>query len=185
MNDSSITAEILEPYAQALMAIAKSNDLVDPFSSNIADILELFKQSDDLDSLLSSPVMADEIKKNVLRQLLAEQSHPLVMNFLMLLVDRKRIMFLPGICKQFQALVRELKQTVLAEVTSAVSLSDEQQEAIRQKVLTITSAQHVELDLIQDTDLIGGVIIKIGSQVIDASLRGQLRRIGLKLSATT
>jgi len=185
MNDASVTAEILEPYAQALMAIAKSHDLVDPFSGNVAYILELFQQSDDLVEFLSSPVMADEAKKNVLRQLLAEQVHPFMMNFLLLLVDRKRVMFLPGICKQFQTLVRELKQTVLAEVVSTMPLSDEQQEAIRQKVLSITNAQHVDLEITQDADLIGGVIIKIGSQVIDASLRGQLRRIGLKLSATT
>jgi F-type H+-transporting ATPase subunit delta len=185
MNDSSVTAEILDPYAQAMMAIAKSHDLVDPFSDNAAYILELFKQSTDLTEFLSSPVMEDGVKKNVLRQLFAEHVHPFVMNFMMLLVDRKRIMFLQGICKQFQALVREQRQIVLAEVISAVPLSDEQQEAVRQKVLAITNAQQVELEMSQDADLIGGVIIKIGSQVIDASLRGQLRRISLKLSAST
>jgi F-type H+-transporting ATPase subunit delta len=79
-------------------------------------------------------------------------------------------------------LVRELKHTVLAEVVSAVPLSEDQQSAVRAKVQAMTGAQQVELEMTQDADLIGGVVIKVGSQVIDASLRGQLRRIGLKLN---
>jgi F-type H+-transporting ATPase subunit delta len=78
-----------------------------------------------------------------------------------------------------------LKQTVLAEVTSAVELSESQQQSVREKVTAMTGAQQVELDTKIDPELIGGVIITVGSQVIDASLRGQLRRIGLRLSSST
>src|SRR3712207_9493803 len=105
-----------------------------------------------------------------------------MMNFLMLLVDRRRILFLDGILKQFQARLRQLKQAVLADVTSAVELTDEQRQAVSEKVKAMTNAQEVELNAKIDPDLIGGVIIKVGSQVVDASLRGQLRRIGLSLS---
>ena len=88
------------------------------------------------------------------------------------------------ILQQFQAKVRELKQAVLAEVISAVELSDEQKETVRQKVQRMTEARSVELETRVDPDLIGGVIIQIGSQVLDASIRGQLRRIGLQLGAS-
>jgi F-type H+-transporting ATPase subunit delta len=100
-------------------------------------------------------------------------------------VDRRRIQFLEAIGKQYQALLRKLNQTVLAEVTSAVELSDSQKQSVREKVQAITSAHQVELDTKIDPDLIGGVIIKVGSQVVDASLRGQLRRIGIRLSSAT
>jgi F-type H+-transporting ATPase subunit delta len=89
---------------------------------------------------------------------------------------------LPAICEQYQELLRKLKQAVLAEVTSAVELSDEQKQAVREKVIAITGAREVDLETQVDRDLIGGVIIKVGSQVVDASLRGQLRRISLRLS---
>ncbi|HBE47932.1 MAG TPA: ATP synthase F1 subunit delta, partial [Cyanobacteria bacterium UBA11369] len=92
------------------------------------------------------------------------------------------ILFLEGIAKQYLALLRKLNQAVLAEVTSAVALSEEQQNAVREKVIAMTGARSVDLDLKTDPDLIGGVIIKVGSQIVDASLRGQLRRISLRLS---
>ncbi|MGB7486587.1 MAG: ATP synthase F1 subunit delta, partial [Phormidesmis sp.] len=103
---------------------------------------------------------------------------------LMLLVDKGRIYLVKPILQQFQAQVRELKQTVLAEVISAIELSDEQKETVRQKVQGMTKANAVELETKVDPDLIGGVIIQIGSQVLDASIRGQLRRIGLQLGAS-
>jgi F-type H+-transporting ATPase subunit delta len=81
------------------------------------------------------------------------------------------------------ARLRELNQTVLAEVTSAVPLSDAQQQTVREKVQDLTSASQVEIETKIDADLIGGVIIKVGSQVIDASLRGQLRRLGIRLNS--
>lgn len=105
------------------------------------------------------------------------------MNFLKILVDRRRIGFLLGICQHYQSLLRKLKQSVLAQVTSAVELNEAQQQSVREKVLALTNAQQVELETKIDPDLIGGVIIKVGSQVIDASLRGQLRRIGLRLNS--
>jgi F-type H+-transporting ATPase subunit delta len=70
-------------------------------------------------------------------------------------------------------------------VASAVELTDEQKQSVREKVIAMTSANQVELNTKIDPDLIGGVIIKVGSQVVDASLRGQLRRIGLRLSSAT
>jgi F-type H+-transporting ATPase subunit delta len=101
----------------------------------------------------------------------------------MLLVDRRRIIFLEGIGQQYLSLLRKLNQTVLADVTSAVALSEAQQQAVREKVQGMTGARSVELQTQIDRDLIGGVIIKVGSQIIDASLRGQLRRIGISLGA--
>ena len=99
----------------------------------------------------------------------------------MILVDRRRIIFLEGICQHFRTLLRKLNNIVLAEVTSAVELTDEQRQAVIDKVKSITQAQDVELVNRLDQGLIGGVIIKVGSQVIDASLRGQLRRLSISL----
>ncbi len=68
-------------------------------------------------------------------------------------------------------------------MTSAVPLSESQQETIKEKVIAMTGAHQVELSAKIDSDIIGGVIIKVGSQVIDASLRGQLRRLSLRLNS--
>jgi len=185
MKGSLVSAEVLEPYAEALMSIAQSTDLIDRFGEDVSSLLNLLENSEELQLFLGSPVVKEEDKKAVLRQISGDQLHPYIMNFLMLLVDRRRIRFLQGILKQFQAQLRELKQTIVAEVISAVELTDAQRQSVSEKVKAMTSANQVELDSKIDPDLIGGVIIKVGSQVIDASLRGQLRRIGISLSRAT
>jgi F-type H+-transporting ATPase subunit delta len=181
---SVVSAEILEPYAKALMSIARNQDLTTRFGDDANYLIGLLSESEELRQFLASPVIKAEPKKAVLRQITGEQVHQYMMSFLMLLVDRGRILFLADICKQYQALLRELNQTVLAEVVSAVELNEAQQDAVRQKVMELVNARQVELETKIDPDLIGGVIIKVGSQVVDASLRGQLRRIGLRLTAS-
>ncbi|MBD2182310.1 ATP synthase F1 subunit delta [Aerosakkonema funiforme] len=183
MKGSLISAEVLEPYAEALMSVAQSHNQVDKIGEDVSGLLSLLQSSPELGDFLSNPIIEAEAKKAVLQQLVGEQVHPYTMNILKLLVDRRRIMFLQGICEHFQDLLRQIKQTALAEVTSAVELSEAQRQAIVERVKALSGAQQVELKTEIDRDLIGGVIIKVGSQVLDASLRGQLRRIGMRLSA--
>jgi len=183
VSSSMVSAEVLEPYAEALMSLAQSQDLTDRIGEDMRALLDLLKNSEELRQFLESPVVQSQDKKAVLRQIAGDQLHPYTLNILMMLVDRRRIIFLEGICQHYQALLRQLNQTVLAEVTSAVELTEAQQQSVREKVMAMTNARQVELDSKLDPELIGGVIIKVGSQVIDASLRGQLRRIGLRLSS--
>lgn len=183
MIDSMVVSEIAEPYARALMSLAQEHQLTDKFGEDASFLLELLNTSDDLEPFLANPLVPVEAKKGVIQNLVGDNVHPYIQNFLGLLVDRTRIMFLGGILRQYQALLRELNQTALAEVVAAVELSDEQKERVKQKVREFTGAQQVELQVTLDPSLLGGLVIKVGSQVIDASLRGQLRRIGLQLSA--
>jgi F-type H+-transporting ATPase subunit delta len=185
MKGSLLSSEVLEPYAEALMSLAQSNDLTQRLGEDVAALLNLLEESGELRQFLASPIVSAENKKAVLQQIGGEELHPFMKNFLKILVDRRRIVFLEGICKHYQALLRKLNQAVLAEVASAVELTDVQKQSVREKVIAMTSANQVELNTKIDPDLIGGVIIKVGSQVVDASLRGQLRRIGLRLSSAT
>lgn len=173
---------IAEPYAEAMMSVAQSQNLTEKFGEDARALMELVKSSPELQKFLGDPLVPAGKRKEVIRQVIADQVHPLMMNFLMLLVDKKRIRFLETICQEYLNRLRELNQTVLAEVTSAVELSEEQKQSVREKVKSVSGAREVELATKVDRDLIGGVIIKVGSQVFDASLRGQLRRISLRLS---
>lgn len=182
MNTLTVT-EVAEPYAQALMSLAQSSNLTDQIGEDTRSLLALLDESEDFRLLITSPLIEASKKKAVIGQIVRDQVQPYTLSFLMLLIDRGRILVLPEVCKQYQTLLRQIKQAVLAEVTSAVELSDEQKEAIRQKVKSTTQAAEVELETRVDPELLGGVIIKVGSQVFDASLRGQLRKIGLRLGA--
>ncbi len=183
MKDSgAVKGEILKRYAQALLSVAQGGNVLEAVEQDINSLLEALKGSEELREFLNSPIYDASAKKAVLNQVLGDGVNPYTRNFLLVLVDRRRIMLLEGICKEFQALVRKLNQTVLADVISVKELSEDQKNVIKQKVAALTGARLVELETRLDPELIGGVIIKIGSQVIDASLRGQLRRISLRLS---
>lgn len=184
MSSTTVSLEIADPYAQALMSLAKEQQIEDQLGQNSQDVLELLKASDELQSFLENPLISEDAKKGVLQQISADL-HPLFANFLKLLVDKGRIGFLNPILKRYQELLRQLRKTVLAEVTSAVELSDDQKNQIRQKVTKMTEAEQVDLEVNLDPDLLGGVIIKVGSQVVDASLRGQLRRLSMQLNSAT
>ncbi len=180
---SKVNTQVLQPYASALMSLAKSNNLSEEFGNEIRSLLGLLESSEDLRQFLGNPLIKPDAKKAVIKQIAGEDMNPLMRSFLSLLIDKGRILFLEGIGKQYLTQLRELNQTVLAEVTSAVPLSDAQQQTVREKVQAMTSARQVEIETKIDADLIGGVVIKVGSQVIDASLRGQLRRLGIRLSS--
>lgn len=183
MKGSQLNAEVLEPYAEALMSLAQSTDKTERLGEDVAALVNLLQESPEFQQFLSNPLVKADDKKAVIQTIAGDQFDPYTMNFLKILVDRRRIGFLLGICQHYQSLLRKLTQTVLAQVTSAVELNEAQQQSVREKVLALTNAQQVELETKIDPDLIGGVIIKVGSQVIDASLRGQLRRIGLRLNS--
>jgi len=180
MKGSLASTEIFEPYAEALMAVAQEKNLVGKFGEDVASLLNLLETAPELNTFISSPIVKGEDKKAVLRRI-SQEIDPFISNFLMILIDRRRIIFLEGICQHFRTLLRKLNNIVLAEVTSAVELTNEQRQAVVDKVKSITQAQDVELVNKLDQGLIGGVIIKVGSQVIDASLRGQLRRLSISL----
>ena len=183
MKGSLLSSSIAEPYAQALMSLARSRDLADRFGEDFRTLEQLLEESPALRNFIINPVIDDGDKKAVLRRVMGDDTDPQLINFLMLLVDKRRIVFLEQVVAQYLALLRELNQTVLAEVTSARELNEGQRRAVEDRVRSLSNARGVELKTQIDPDIIGGVIIKVGSQVLDASLRGQLRRIGMSLSA--
>jgi len=182
MTGSIISAKIVDPYAEALMSLAQSQNQTEQFGQDMRDLLGLLQNSPELGSFLGNPVVNPDDKKAVIRRLVGGETSANFVNFLLLLVERRRIAFLEGIANKYLELLRKQNNVVLANVTSAVELNDAQKEVVGNKVKSITGAQGVELTAKVDPDLIGGVIIKVGSQVYDASLRGQLRRLSLNLA---
>ena len=179
--NSSITSEVAEPYAKALMSIADSQNLVDRLGEDMAALRQMLDESADLKQFLDNPLIKPTDKKGVLQRIVGESFHAHTLNFLMLLVDRGRVLFLSDVCRSFQTLLRARKQTVLAQVTSTIALTPEQQQTIVNRVKSMTNAREVEIETTIDPNIIGGIIVKVGSQVIDASIRGQLRRISISL----
>ena len=125
--------------------------------------------------------MSRSVKKEVLKQLFKDQVQEFTLNFLFVLVDRRRISFLNIIIQKYLELTYVLESTTIAELYSVVDLNELQQENLIKKIQLMTNSTKVKLVISKDPDLIGGFIIKIGSKIIDASLSGKLKTMSLYL----
>ena len=88
---NAVTAEIVEPYAEALMSLAKEKNITDAIGDNIRSLKATFDESDDFRTLLASPLVGAEDKKEVIKKIAGGQIDSFLLNFLLLLVDRQRI----------------------------------------------------------------------------------------------
>jgi F-type H+-transporting ATPase subunit delta len=170
------------PYAEAFLQVADARGEADQVVEQAKRVLSLWAESSELREAMASPVLEVEAKKAALEKLFEGQVTPSFLNLLKLLADRNRIGVLDAVLERTLELYREQRQIALATVTSASALSDEQQAALTQKVQAVAGTDKLEINLKVDPDLIGGFVVKVGSKVIDASLAGQVRRLGLALA---
>tara|TARA_Y100001968_G_C18955744_1_gene525281 strand:- start:53 stop:592 length:540 start_codon:yes stop_codon:yes gene_type:complete len=173
---------ITTPYAEAFLQVAESRNEVNEVVEQSKSVLGLWNQSPEFRDAMASPVLEVESKKAALEKLFADQLTPSFLNLLKLLADRQRIGFLDAVLERLLELYRQQRNIALATVTSASVLNEEQQADLLKKVQLVAGTDNLELNLKVDPNLIGGFIVKVGSQVIDASLSGQVRRLGLSLS---
>jgi len=179
----SVVSKVAEPYAEALLDLAKSNNSLKETTNDINIVSQFLANSNDLQKFLSNPLITKEAKKNVVRDILSEQINTKTLKFLLLLVDRGRVSILEKITQRFLELSYQEDSIAIAKVTSSIQLSAQQQQNIAAKLKIISGAKQIKLALKIDPQLIGGFTVEIGSKLIDTSIRGQLRQISSLLGA--
>ena len=180
---SIVLSKVAEPYAEALLDLAKSNDSLKETTNDMNIVSQFLANSSDLKKFLGNPLITKEAKKNVVKDILGEQIDGSTLKFLLLLVDRGRIEVLERIAQKFLELSYKQESIEIAKITSSIQLSAEQQKQIAEKLKVITGAKQIKLALKVDPQLIGGFTIEIGSKMIDTSIRGQLKQISYLLGA--
>ena len=173
--------QIAQPYAAALFDLAKSEGAVDAVESGLASIQKLADESDDFRRFLRSPVISADAKADAVDVILAKaKTSTTVTNFVKVVARNGRLFALPAIINAFNALVATERGEVTAEVTSAAALSGAQlkslADALKAKIgKTVTLTEHV------DPSLIGGLVVKVGSQMIDSSLKTKLQAMKIAM----
>jgi F-type H+-transporting ATPase subunit delta len=160
------------PYAEALLQVTEARDESQTVAEQCKQLLSVWDSSAEFRDAMVSPVLEPSSKKKALQGLLAEQ----------VLADRQRLQAFEAVMNRFLELYREQQGITLAQVRSAKPLSEAQQAALSKKVQAMAGTSKVDIDLSVDPALIGGFVVSLGSQVIDASLAGQVRRLGLALA---
>lgn len=167
---------IAKPYAQALYDAATEQDILDSIVGDVNQVLQLTQESEDFDQFLTNPVLSPQFKSEMFQQLLSETVHPLTLNFLLLLALKQRERSLVSILQMFLEIVDLQAGRVVAQVTSAVPLTDAQKANLTQHLSDYSGAE-VRLELSEDAAIQGGVVVRLGDTVFDGSITSQLQRM--------
>jgi F-type H+-transporting ATPase subunit delta len=172
-----LVSKISKPYANALLELAESNNCINAITSEITDFRKLISSIPGLRNYLDSPIVNKNEKKKLLTVILKSKANPITLNFLLVLVDRRRIIYLDVIGEKFLELVRALEGLKIVNVQTILPLSYEQEETLINKLKNVTGAKKINLIRKLNKDILGGMILQIDYQVIDMSLKGKLRQI--------
>lgn len=173
-NSVSMSQSIAGRYAQAVFDIVKDEGGLDALAQQADDLGAALADSGDLRDLISSPLYSRDQQSRAIAALTARMGLSVTLsNTLQLMARNRRLFVLPQLVKQLQALIAEYRGEITADVTSAVALSDDQQTRLRD-TLAQKSGKIVKLNTRVDESLIGGMIVKMGSQMIDSSVRSKL-----------
>lgn len=168
-------------YAEAAFQIATRDGVVEPWQERL-DHLAALLADERVDRLAAHPALPQEERERILREALGWAEDEAAFNLVRLLVRRGRTRLAPAIAREFRRLVQRSRGIVEASVASATPLSDAEEAAIRERIETMTGAR-VEMAVSVDPALIGGVAVRIGDRLIDASVRGRLERLREQLVA--
>jgi F-type H+-transporting ATPase subunit delta len=168
-------------YAAALFELAEEQKTLDAVADDLHDLRTLTDESAELERLIRSPVLSREEQARAL-DAVGERAgfHELTNKFLGLLAQNRRLFALPEVIEAYDALLAEHRGEVAGEVVSAVPLSATQLESVQQH-LSAAVGQTVKLSTSVDPNLLGGLVARVGSRMIDASIRSKLRQLELAL----
>lgn len=168
-------------YATAIFELALEKNALDNVGDNLAVVRAMLDDSDDLRRLVRSPVIGREQQGRAVTALANKaELGQLTINLLGLLARNRRLFALSDVIRGFDALLAAHRGEVTAEVAAARPLNDEQTKAIMASLKRATG-RDVRLSATVDPSLIGGLVVKVGSRMIDASLKAKLQSLRLAM----
>ncbi len=170
-------------YAHALIEVAGEQRSVDTVADDLTMIGRTLTGSRELRLLLASPVVPDRKKSEILKALFGSRIHAVTSGFIDLLVRRHREDVLQDMIDQYLALRDELRGIMTIDVTSVAPLEQKQEKALAGE-LGKRTGKTVRLRVTEDASIKGGLVVKIGDTVLDASVRRQLERLRERFKGT-
>lgn len=167
---------VAKRYGQALFDLASEKNMLDQLEKELTQVLEVLEASHELKKIVEHQLISPETKQEIFRKVYAKTVSPITMNFLLLILHKKREMALKQIVSQFINLANEARGIVKAQVASASQLSSQQLEELRKSLAKITG-KNILLEVMIDEKLIGGLVVKIGDRIIDGSIATKLKML--------
>jgi F-type H+-transporting ATPase subunit delta len=176
-----IAQQVAKKYARALMLSVKDKGLVDLAAEQFVGLRPIIAGDPELRSFLSAPQIATETKEEVVRTVFGGRLDVLLLQFLMVLIEKHRVNYLLEIIDEFDRLVKAEKGILKATVITAVPMSEQEEEQVITQ-LTAKTGMKIELEPKVDRSIIGGMIVMMHNQIIDGSIKHYLKTIEEQLA---
>ncbi len=167
-------------YAEAIFDIARSNDGFDKWLADLLAIAEV-QENETLSRVLLSPAINFSTKEKIVAETLPDLS-PEANNLVKLLLRKDRLVLAPQIAAHFRRMLNDYRGIATARVTSAVPLDDRELAAVAGHLSTMTGRK-VVVEPTVDPSIMGGIVARVGDQLIDASVKGRLEALKRRLAA--
>ncbi len=167
--------EIAQVYARALFEVAKEHDLLDEVRDDLNAFAQALSDTRELAVFFFSPYFSTEEKKDGLKRVVTG-AEPVFMNFLEALIERHRMPAIFRIRDDYQKLWEEERHLLAVEVTSAIELDKATVSSIGDRIGEQTK-RTVELSSKVDPDILGGIVLRVGNVILDASIRNRLEQL--------
>ena len=171
-------------YSLALYELAEENKNVQEIENQSSAVIKLLDNSEDFESLIKNPTNKKEDQINILNKISENYNFNILLkNFLCFLVEKRRLFFLRNILRNFLDICSQKRGEVKAKLIAAKQLSDNEVNRIKDE-LSKDFTNKVKLDYKYDPSLIGGLIIQVGSLMIDTSIKSKLKQLENKMIGT-
>ena len=166
-------AELIQGYAEAMFAVARAEDALSAVEDELYTFGKALGQHTELRESLTDAGLPAENKKAVVRDLLGDRANPVTVSLLGFVIDAGRARALPKIVDELARMAAEEREHALAEVRSAVDLSVSQRERLASALSRATGRQ-VDVKVVVDPTVVGGVVARVGDEVFDGSIASRL-----------
>jgi len=181
MSANPLTSKIAAPYARALFDFSVEKNIMHQITADFQNLDIFLKEASELTKYLTSPVVKQEAKREVLAKTLKSQINTETFKFLMVLVNRDRINLLSAVINNYLELVYQTASIKMVEVSTASAFTNAQKTTLIQKLKELTNAREIRLVINEDPSLIGGFLIKTESKIIDFTIKNQLQQLAKHL----
>ena len=168
-------------YSLALYELANESNTISKVEENSDSLLKLISINKEFNSLIKDPTMSQDNLKNVINKISENFNLEILFkNFLNFLISKRRFFYVEKILKSFNEICSEKRGELKAEIRSAKELSQEEIDKITEE-LSSNFKSKIKLNYNHDKDLIGGLVVQVGSTMIDTSIRNKLQQIENKM----
>jgi F-type H+-transporting ATPase subunit delta len=167
--------EIAEVYSRSLFQVAQENDALDEIHDDLGEFADALDESRDLQVFFFSPYFSSQEKKDGIKKII-DGGNEYFVRFLELLAERHRMPALFRIRREFDSLWREENKLLPVTITSAVELDKKTAKEIGEKIEDATGRK-IELSTKVDPEIIGGLSLRVGNLIMDATIRNRLERL--------